>query len=814
MPGDAAQQRIARTELMQQSGASLLNTELRRAPFLCAAGGMICGITLAQWLAVPQWMVLCGGASVALLWPALKRRKASLFAYALLIFAAFLFLGIARSQLFTRFPANHINSIIKTRSLAQVQAVIAAVPNINDSGSYASSEIDIRRIECAGGNRKAKGKSLLGITIGEGERLPEKGDYVLIYGTFEPIEPPLNPGEFNFRTYYASRGIQNRLNARSGGIIVMNSSRSNPLDHYRDRVRRALSESNGLLAALVIGERSGLSDQQTQVFRRAGLMHLLSLSGMHIGILTAAIYGALTLCGLRPRAKAVAAALILLAYMLLIPPRSPALRAAICAWVLLAGIAAGRKTSALNLLALAACITLFIRPLELFSAGWQLSFMCVFGIAALASPITSALHLLTGFRLAEPAIEMSLAKRFLLRLLQATAVSLAVSLAATPLVLYHFSCLYSFGGLFTILLSPLLTLTLCLGFAAALPAAVLPCPQPILAIANYSANFFEACTTALSKIPGSEIAFGQVSVLSVPLFYAALLLLFYSVIRFGRLWRIAGLTLLAVSAILTALPRITTAIEKPLRLTVLYAGEGQCVVCEMPGGENVFFDCGSLNIPNLDSRVIEPYLRHRGINGRLTAIVSHDDSDHYSAAPALMDSGRIGRVYSPEPLAALPQAEQLPNALEYGGCVVRFLRNEIGRTDNDRSAVAIIEYAGRTIALFADIEKESQKLIAGEISLEELDIDAAVLPHHGILRTLDESFVEAVSPQVCIASCSPRQISRGVYDSEEREVLRTAEAGAIRIEINNRGEITIEPFNGNPVHLHGAPRLRSPLKHY
>jgi competence protein ComEC len=783
---------------MQQSGASLLENELRRAPFLCAAAGMICGILASNLLHLPQWALVCGAAISAGLWPLMKWRKASLFAYALLMFAAFVFLGITRANLFTDFPANHINSIVQSRMFAQVHAVITSEPKANKFGNYASSEIQLSRIECTDGVfRRAKGKSLLGISIDEGSNLPRKGDTVLIYGTFEQIEPALNPGEFDYLKYLAAKGVQTRCNARSSGIIVLKKAGVNLLDLLRGRVRQALggdSDSSALLSALLIGERGELTAKQTASFRRSGLMHLLSLSGMHIGLLSAAIWGMLSLSGMRPRPKAIAAALILLAYMLVIPVRSPALRAAICTWVFLAGIAAGRKTSAVNLLALAACITLYIRPLELFSAGWQLSFMCVLGIAVLSSPILTALHMATGFKLAAPAIEMSIPKRVLLRLLQAIAVSVAVTLTAAPLVLYHFSCLYPLSGFNTILLSPLLAITLCLGFFAIIPAAAFPALGFLTTAAEFSAKLFEACAVALARIPGNEIAAGQANGAGIALYYAALFVLFFSLIRFGRLWRWAGLFLLGASIIIAAYPHIADYLEKSLRITVLAVGEGQCTVCEMPDGSTVLFDCGSLDKSELGERVIEPFLKRRGITGKLDVFISHNDSDHYIAAPDLIKTHLVRKVYAPEPIAALPEAISQPREMQYAGCTVQFIRNETGRSDNDRSAVALLEYAGRRIALFADIEKESQLYTAKKIKSGGLKIDVGVLPHHGLLRTLNVEFTRAISPEIWIASCSKRQIARGVYESGASNVLCTAEVGAVSIIINRKGAVEIEPF--------------------
>ncbi|HEX4147412.1 MAG TPA: ComEC/Rec2 family competence protein, partial [Pirellulales bacterium] len=338
--------------------------------------------------------------------------------------------------------------------------------------------------------RSASGTTLLSV---EG-RLPalETGTCVQIVGQLSAIAPPMNPGEFDFAAHARSDRQLTRL--WTDGVdsvrIVSAGSGWAPLK-WLNRIRAAAArllsqrvapERLGLARAMLLGARDQLDDAHNQDYFLTGMVHVLSISGLHVGLLALGLFWLLGLGLLARRPTLALVALVTLAYAVLIGAEAPALRATIIVLVACCSLAAGRRALEFNSLAAAGLVVLAMNPTDLFRAGPQLSFLAAALLAWLAQ------RRLASRPAHDPLARLIASSRpWIVRLArdgsrtagQVLVVTLAVWAVSLPLVTWDFHMVSPAA----LLLTPLLALPFSVGLFAGLVLVFLGWIAPPLAAA-------------------------------------------------------------------------------------------------------------------------------------------------------------------------------------------------------------------------------------------------------------------------------------------------------------------------------------------
>lgn len=287
------------------------------------------------------------------------------------------------------------------------------------------------------------------------------GDLLAFTVPIEPVPPPLNPEEFDYRRYLERRGVTGRVYLKEGDWHDTGVWEGNPIFafayRFRDRLLQILQDSGlseeefGIGAAILLGYDESLPTQVRQSFVAAGAMHILCVSGMHVGIvyLLASFF-----LGLLGRGKKAAAAkklvlLFLIWFYALITGLSPSvMRSALMISFLIVGELIRRKGFALNSIAASAFVLLLIDPNNLYAIGFQLSYIAVVGIVLLQKPIYKLLYV---------------ENKPLDKLWEITAVSLAAQIATMPFTVYYFNQFTPYFWLSNIFMTPLSFLVILLG---------------------------------------------------------------------------------------------------------------------------------------------------------------------------------------------------------------------------------------------------------------------------------------------------------------------------------------------------------------
>jgi competence protein ComEC len=658
--------------------------------------------------------------------------------------------------------------------------------------------------------RPAGGRAAL-IVDGEPPDLAA-GCRVRVLGRGMRPPPPLNPNEFDFHERAQSLRCLSIVRAHSAECVRVLSRPAvwSPLawiDRLRDGgvevLRRHLSpERAPLAAALLIGSRESLPREESLEFLVTGTIHILSISGLHVGFLSLALFKVLRMLALPRGWSLVAVACCTGLYMVLVRAETPVVRATLLIWLTCLGAAIGRRSLATNSLALAAILVLLWHPPELFRIGSQLSFLST----AVLIGASAALPRADTDDPIERLIERSRSpwERRLRRIGRQTfemvVTGAAVWAVTAPVVASSFHLVSPVGLVLNPLIAPLVAVAMAWGFLCLVTATV---SATLAAACGWACDGTLRCIGAVvswaAGLPG-----GYWWVAGPPAWWVAgwyvLLAAILLVVSRERLTRISTWGTVAAAWVVVgwagvAAPRLSCLQHAELRgsqhagmRTVVAAmGHGCGIVVRSPTGRCLVYDAGRLGAPSAARRAMAGVLWHEGVSRIDTLVISHADTDHFNAVPELLERFAVREMVVPPPflesdswavreVLRLARAAGIPVRSATAGesfaldplCRVRVLhptassddphvhevalkdaRGDAIATDNETSLVLAVESAGRRLLLTGDLEGQS---LARFIASDPDSCDVLVAPHHGSRTSLPPDIARATAADWVIVS--------------------------------------------------------------
>jgi len=608
-----------------------VSVRLESAPLLPIAVSFAIGILVAPWLIPAPLMVwVIAGGLLALAGIVLLLRQDRLAM--LLLFASFVGLGALRGSA-PFLPADHISRLPLSPTVS-IEGRIVDEP-VRADQDRTRLLLEVEAYYDGMDRRQAEGRVQLTIygeapSLGEGQRIR----------TEVRLHRPIglrNPGVFDYPAHLRREGIFLVGNGRGDRVIPLTSDTPS----WPMRVRRwavatisaQLPESSAaLLAGLLLGERTALPPQTDEAFRRAGVYHVLAVSGFNVALLASSVFASLGLLGVPRRPTALAAAAVLVGFALVVGGQPSVLRATVMGLLLLLSVLLDRESQVMNALSLSALLLLVWRPSDLWDPGFQLSFAATAGIIYLAAPFTGFLH----------------ERRTPRWLAAAIAVSLAAQLPVTPVMLGHFNQLSIIGVAANLLVVPLAGPATMLGMLALLLQLVSE------AAASLVFNMLWLLLMALrlvvwaaAAVPGAMVHLPAPSAAAVATWCGALILVPFMATRVYA--RIVVVTLLTVTTALSVWPWVRPG-EGRLRITFLDVGQGDATLVELPEGPRLLVDAGPGGARRFDvgERVLSPFLWNRPVARLDVVALSHADSDHSGGLSAVFrnfhvaSSGKAG----------------------------------------------------------------------------------------------------------------------------------------------------------------------------
>jgi competence protein ComEC len=686
-------------------------------------------------------------------------------------------------------PADHLARRAPEPAIA-IEGLLAEEP-VRWTPDRTRLLLDVGALHAGGERRPATGRvqltvhGELGVRLGEGQR-------VLVDARLHRPVGFRNPGGFDYPAHLRRQGILLVGHARADRVTALTPDAPPArvaVKRWAVAVisRRLPERSAALLAGLLLGERSALPRESDEAFRRAGVYHILAVSGFNVALLAGAVFGGLAASGVPRRGAAAAAAGALVGFALVVGAQPSVLRATVMGLLLLAALLLDRESQLPNALALAGLALLLWRPDDLREPGFQLSFAATAGIVHLTPWITAVLE----------------GRGWPAWLAAAVAVSLGAQAAVTPLMLTHFNQLSLIGVAANLAVVPVAAVATTLGMLALLVevasgavAALLFETLWLVLLALRAAVWFAAA------LPAAMVHLPAPSGTAVAAWYGALLLV-PGLAASRRVRAVVALLAVAVAG-LSIWPWLRPT-ETMLRVTFLDVGQGDATLIELPEGPRLLVDGGAAGPRRFDvgERVLAPFLWNRPLT-RLDAVaLSHWDADHAGGLAAVLTRFHVGEFWesgypptgAPETLAALRRSRALRRALTAGQRVWigRALVTVLGpgpgppAAPNDQSLVLRLDWRGLSLLLAGDLGPRGEALLLERSApLRALVLKVA---HHGSRFSSTAAFLERARPQLAVVSVGARNPFR--HPSAEA-LARLAAAGARVYRTDRDGAVVLE----------------------
>ena len=621
-------------------------------------------------------------------------------------------------------------------------AVISDVIRSDDKSSFAHADLEWCRIEDK--TYRNPGKVWLKL---DGPSPVTCGRRIIGAGKLEPLPPPRNPGDFDFRTYSRRIGISALLKCpendwRSSGfggsqtykriILPVRNSIAGKIDEHIG------GEEGEIVKAMVLGTRAGLTGEVKLNLRYSGLWHLLSLSGLHLGIVAGLLALTASLLNLPVRYRGLFIIAAVWTFTLIAETRTPLIRAALIITLLIGAKYLSRYFDRWNLLAFSALIIVIFRPAELFSAGFQLSYLAV-------------IFILAGFEsFGQIAVKSKPVKRNLILrwLLSAFIASFLATLGTAPLLAYHFGGLPLMSIIGSVAGIPLITVILGLfpvlyfgSLISGLWGGIMG--NSIWALANLFEKLLSLCGNQAYYLHTPDFHFWYL----IPVLLPALLLILK---KRSCIW----VSLISLNLLIWGMALDS----KTVKCYFLDVGQGSAALLDVEDGDKILIDAGpAFKDFNAGRDVIADFLCWRGIKEIDYLILSHDDQDHTGGAPYLLDNYKINNVVvnSVFPAIRTNSATTICSAgdwFQLQGGLLTFFNPAISEGDDNESSL-VVKYSGydKSILFTGDIPAAVEKSLAGFGSLIESDLMTAA--HHGSKYSNSAAFIHQVSPRWAVISC-------------------------------------------------------------
>jgi competence protein ComEC len=672
-------------------------------------------------------------------------------------------------------------------------------------------------------------------------RMPERmffqGDRISVRAKMRRPSGSLNPGGFDYALYLERQGIDATATVTgSESVQFLESGRAhawwaiwNQFDRWRSSIRLAAVQTLpqpllGLYLGIIIGDRGYLDQDLRDQFMATGTVHLLSISGSHLGLVALLIFavvrwGTLLLPAdwllalsrrITPtRLAAVSTLLPVAGYACLAGAELATMRSLLMMAVGLSAVWLGQERRLFHALSAAAVGMLLHDPQALFDISFQLSFLSVIAIAGWLSWPTAA-------NSEELPDEPSFLRTCIRWGRDSVAMSGVVTLVTLPFVAYYFNQLPWLGLFTNVVAVPVMGILLVpIGLAAGVWQILAGGTMlPLASLNQWFLDYFVAAIRLVSLLPGGEWHVAAPSIFAMLFFYGCVVLLWQ---RVGRpAFRLAaGAGVLLVLLWWAWSPRMFLDGDR-FRVTFLDVGQGDSAVVELPDGQVLLIDGGATYERfDMGRSVVAPFLWNRGIHvidqiigthpqldhvGGLAWVIRHFTVKSYWGSGETRDELFYRRLQNSLATQGLQErvAREGQEILSTGSCRMVVLnppedaqlslslqdRNVSGHQLNNRSVVTHLTCGAHRMLFAADVEQDSLSRMARAASHGPVTV--LKVPHHGAVSSLNRDWMASVHPQYAVFSAGrnnpyrhPAAAVLDAYRSEGSTVLRTDRDGGV-----------------------------------
>lgn len=620
------------------------------------------------------------------------------------------------------------------------------------------------------------------------------GDLIECKAEVKIPSPKRNPGGFDYNQYLRGKNIyvlmytlNHTISFKGQSLTTFESMATGFRQSMFDHIQHHFSTVEGdFISGLLLGERS-IDDEIEEEFNLLGVSHILSVSGLHVAYVYLFVRVICNLLRLNKKLQLFIVSFLLYFYCFMVGFNDPVMRASFMFLFSLFAQTINKKYDSLNVLCLLASIYIAKNPYVIYNAGFQLSYSAVLSIGIIYP------YLNNTFKMKEKPIE------YIKSLLILT---LSVQVGTLPVTLYHFNNLSLLSIIANLIIVPLsgfiiisylLVFIIYSIFHVSIPLFILPIKESIEFIFCFSAK--------LSNLPLAAIRLSPMPLALIVFYY---IFIFYLLGYFYH-YKDRNKNLLVWAIGINVFVLLLVYIyPKPLIITFLDVGQGDCALIECPSGFTMLIDGGgSIHYP-VGDEILLKVLLHKNI-GEIDALVAtHSHSDHILGLMEIMDDIKIKELII-NPLEKEDYKDLQSLAHTYDISIHKSHKSIIKEDElnvefiypdeleqyidaNNSSIVTKMVYKNQDFLFMGDLESNGEKILLEEGY--DLKSDFIKIGHHGSSTSTSKEFIERVDPTYAIISVGennhfnhPNKEIINLLEQKNIEVFRTDLHGAIEIKV-------------------------------
>jgi competence protein ComEC len=663
------------------------------------------------------------------------------------------------------------------------------------------------------------------------DTLPKIGQTVELSGVFKAYSKATNPGEFDTYTYYRQLNIGGRL--QNVEIKSENSNDEKNYSHIKElmfeirsyciaRLQKVFPEKEaGIMCRILLGDRTGLDSDVENLYKKSGIIHILSISGLHISLVGMGLYKLLRKAGMPLVPAAVTGSVVLILYGLMTGMGVSVCRAIGMYLISMLAVVLRRTYDMLTALGIMAVIMLAQNPLYIYNAGFLLSFASVAGVGIIYPVFSDNLLKIKKKQNTRLCIKEYVGYNLyylLCDVKESMLAGLSISLMTAPIILWFYYEIPLYSVFINIFVIPLMGVLLISGFVV----MFIPYTGILGTVDCLILKEYEIVCNAFSKLPIGSWNPGRPAEISIIIYYLILIVVI-SYVNHSKKKKekisvpvyLTSFTVMIMSVLCLGIHSSSDA-----SITFLNVGQGDGMVVRTDEGGVYIFDCGSSNRSSVGEYVLKPYLKYYGLNHINAIVLSHEDADHCNGVEELLENADEWGFTVDNVLLPYVEEEAFDGILDKnivasgrtkivyinsgtnwkdGNVIFTCLQPDTGVTgDNTNAASAcfLIESVNkcRSILLTGDIEDDGETRLVKTLKNVGVDsVDVLKVAHHGSKYSTSEELINTVHPKLSIISCSrnnryghpaPETIDR--LEESGSEIMVTYETGAIYIQMGTK----------------------------
>lgn len=708
-----------------------------------------------------------------------------------------------------RYEKIHYNSL--TREIQKEQS--KGITHFWIKGRIVESSLDTNRCNAIlsidkilEGNKWVKARGWVWIYLPDGTWLVPSAYYRLSASLNFPRQLK-NPGMSKIPSNLEIRGISLIGSVKSSSLIF--KERGNPIIElpmrYRkslyDRLCKDLGKISYLGGALLLGERTEEMEGVKEIYLRSGTFHLIAISGMNVGLWLLILYMILHFFHINPTIRDIACLFAIIFFVVLSGNSPSVLRASLIAVLYLSGQIMCQPRNFFSDLVFSAVLLLLYNPMDIFDAGFQLTYLSTFGLVLFYKHIRYLFPVKGGI------------------FWKGLSGGLGAAIPTFPIVAYRFHRVAFTGIIATLFLAVLITIFLFFGMPYAIGGAYVPLLAKGLASGmkislysfEWSARLFSSIPFITYRHPGGFLFLWLIPMLCY--LFAFKVKKEPALKVFPQKNHGKGLLLLvavAVEVILLLPFYPSSSLRSDWKLTVMDVGEASCQMIRIKDGTVLLFDSGGRRGGDFlyERAILQTLLNYRirKIDG---IYLTHWDIDHSGSLPFILRDLKVGAIYfGPGPLRNKIKSEVLNmcskkgtkifflkrgKKVDYGTFNIVCLNPKEGGLlkENDESLVLRINIGKKNILFTGDIESYAENDMLEENILSRVNI--LIVPHHGSRTSSSMPFLETVRPELSLISVGFNN-SFGHPSEEVLSSIKKVHSGILRTDRDGAIEVSGSPF--------------------